>query len=139
VLSIWAHLGQSNHPASQDYMLGFVVRFAIQNLLYSALVELLSIWPCKNICHIQVKLFTFFFQPHPIKPKLGLRWGEELQLTWTNQTMWPMNRRCWLCSATTRLNYAFTSLNELKLTFWLLIILNTWQHKNGPSLATHSK
>jgi len=59
-------------------MLGFVVPFAIQNLLSSACVELLSIGPCKNISHIQVKLVTFFFQPHPIKPKLEMQWGEKL-------------------------------------------------------------
>jgi hypothetical protein len=42
-------------------MLGFVAPYAMQNLLYSARVELLSIGPCKNISHIQVKLFTSFF------------------------------------------------------------------------------
>ncbi len=72
MLSIWAHLGQSNHPARQHQMLGFVVRFAIQNLLYKALAELLSIWPCQNISHIQVKLFTSFFPAPPHKTKTGI-------------------------------------------------------------------
>jgi hypothetical protein len=72
----WAHLGQSHHPACQHQMLGFVVPLGIQNLLCCARVELLSIWACKNISHIQVELFTFFFQPHPHKIKTGIfmRW-----------------------------------------------------------------
>jgi hypothetical protein len=58
----------------------FCCAFCHQNLLYSALVELLSVWPCKNISRFQVKVF-FFSQPHPIKPKLGMRWGEKLLIT----------------------------------------------------------
>jgi len=37
----------------------------------------LSMWPCKNISHIQV-LVTFFFPTPPIKLKLGLQTGGSL-------------------------------------------------------------
>jgi len=56
-------------------MLGFVAPFAMQNLLYSARVELLSIGPCKNISHIQVKLLTLIFPapPHKTKTRIAMR------------------------------------------------------------------
>jgi len=28
---------------------------------------------------------------------------------------------------------------DWKLTFWVLIMFNTWQHKNGPTITAHSK
>jgi len=106
------------------------------------------VWSCSVLDHAKIfltsklsYLLLFFPAPrHKTKTGIAMRW----ETTYNNSLGSIRLRGQWtggvrLCSATTSLNYAFTSLNELKLNFWFLIILNMWQHKNGPSLATHSK